>query len=223
MTQYKDKVANKRSINIGLFTYPILMAADILLYHADVVPVGDDQKQHIELARNIANVVNRKSNKEVLKIPSPFIRGIATRVMSLKNGIKKMSKSDISDASRINILDTPEVIRYKIKKSKTDSINKIFYDRSARAEVSNLINIYSGLTNISHDKIIEQYNYVGLVKFKQDLTDVIIDTMSPISSEYYKIMQDIPYIKSVLSQGAERARIIANQTLTEVKKIFGLL
>lgn len=224
MTQFKDKAGKKQdNANTGLFTYPILMAADILLYNADVVPVGDDQKQHLELTRDIAGAINRKFKQEILKIPEPLIQGTATRVMSLRDGTKKMSKSDESEASRINLTDSPETIIKKIKKSKTDSIAEIFYDQSERPEISNLINIYSGLTKITKDEIVKQYSNLGFAKFKLDLADIIIEKLAPINSEYQKVIKDISYIKNILGEGAEKARIVANKTCTRVAKEFGIL
>ncbi|CAN0600856.1 unnamed protein product, partial [Ectocarpus sp. 12 AP-2014] len=158
MTQFKDKAGEKQdNANTGLFTYPILMAADILLYNTDIVPVGADQKQHLELARDIAGAVNRRFNQEILKIPEPLIQGPATRVMSLRDGTKKMSKSDESDASRINLTDSADTIMKKIKKAKTDNIAEISYDQPERPEVSNLINIYSSITKRKKEEIVKQY------------------------------------------------------------------
>ena len=224
MTQFKDKAGKKQdNASTGLFTYPILMAADILLYNADVVPVGDDQKQHLELTRDIAGAVNRKFNKEILKMPEPLIQGVATRVMSLRDGTKKMSKSDESDAARINMTDSPDVIIKKLKKSKTDSIAEITYDQAARPEVSNLINIYSALTKESKEAIVNTYDGQGFAKFKLDLADVIIEKLDPINQEYQKIIQDKAYIKNVLSEGAAKARLTAQKTCKTVSKEFGLL
>lgn len=224
MTQFKDKAGKKQdNANTGLFTYPILMAADILLYNADVVPVGDDQKQHLELARDIAGAVNRKFNKELLSLPEPLIQGAATRVMSLRDGTKKMSKSDDSDASRINLTDSPDLIIKKLKKSKTDSIAEISYDQTARPEVANLINIYSALTKNSKQKIVSQYDGSGFAKFKLDLADIIIAKLNPINLEYQKIIKDKDYINDVLLKGAEKARTTAKTTCRTISEAFGLL
>lgn len=222
MTQFKDKAGKKQdNANTGLFTYPILMAADILLYNADVVPVGDDQKQHLELTRDIAGALNRKFNQEILKIPDPLIQGTATRVMSLRDGTKKMSKSDESDASRINLTDSADIIMKKIKKSKTDSIAEISYDQSERPEISNLINIYSSIAKISKKNIVKQYNGVGFAKFKLDLAEIIIEKLSPINNEYQKIITDKTYIKNVLDDGAAKARVTASKTCEKVSDAFG--
>ncbi|MEM6339305.1 MAG: tryptophan--tRNA ligase [Pseudomonadota bacterium] len=223
MTQFKDKAGKKQdNANTGLFTYPILMAADILLYNADVVPVGDDQKQHLELTRDIAGALNRKFNQEILKIPDPLIQGTATRVMSLRDGTKKMSKSDESDASRINLTDSADIIMKKIKKSKTDSIAEISYDQSKRPEISNLINIYSSLAKITKEDIVKQYDGVGFAKFKLDLAEIIIERLSPINNEYKKIITDKAYITNVLNDGAAKARITASKTCKKVSDAFGL-
>lgn len=224
MTQFKDKAgSNQDYANTGLFTYPVLMAADILLYNADVVPVGDDQKQHLELTRDIAGAVNRKFNQDILKIPEPLIQGVATRVMSLKDGKKKMSKSDPSDASRVNLLDDSDTIVQKIKKSKTDSQEKITYDVKERPEISNLINIYSAFTGESVNDIVAKYDGKGFAAFKSDLAGVIITCTEPITKEYSKIIQDKSYILSVLNIGKEKASIVAAATLRRVYDSFGLI
>lgn len=223
MTQFKDKAGKKQdNANTGLFTYPILMAADILLYNADVVPVGDDQKQHLELTREIAGALNRKFNQEILKIPNPLIQGAATRVMSLRDGTKKMSKSDKSDSSRINLTDPADIIMKKIKKSKTDSIAEISYDQSKRPEISNLIDMYSSLAKIAKEKIVKQYDGVGFAKFKLDLAEIIIEKLSPINNEYQKIIADKTYIKNALDDGAAKARVTASKTYKKISGAFGL-
>ncbi len=221
MTQFKDK-AGKHQDNActGLFTYPVLMAADILLYNADVVPVGDDQKQHLELTRDIAGALNRKFNKELLKIPSPLIQGPATRVMSLRDGSKKMSKSDPSDAARINLLDDSITIANKIKKSKTDSIENITYQND-RLEVTNLINIFSALSNLTVKEILINYENQGFSVFKSNLADLVIEHLKPIQAEYYKIIKDQTYIKDVLKLGAHKASIIARKTCDKINENFG--
>ncbi len=224
MTQFKDKAGgNQDNANTGLFTYPVLMAADILLYNADVVPVGDDQKQHLELTRDIAGAVNRKFNQDILKIPEPLIQGVATRVMSLRDGKKKMSKSDPSDASRVNLLDDADTIVKKIKKSKTDSQEKITYDVNERPEISNLINIYSAFSSDSIDAILTKYDSKSFSEFKSDLAEIVVAYITPISIEYSKIIKDKPYILSVLNIGKEKASIVAASTLRKVYDSFGLI
>ena len=223
MTQFKDKAGKQQdSANTGLFTYPILMAADILLYHANVVPVGEDQKQHIELVRDIASMINRKFDKEIFTIPNPLIEGSATRVMSLRDGTKKMSKSDPSDASRINLHDTPDVIVQKFKKSKTDTLVEITYDKKNRPEVTNLLNIYSALSESSIDTVVDNYRNKGFAIFKRDLADLTIDHLQPIQNEFNKIIDDKEYIKQTLNIGALKARKIASKTCSSLMTRFGL-
>lgn len=223
MTQFKDKAGKDQDhANTGLFTYPVLMAADILLYNADVVPVGDDQKQHLELTRDIAGAVNRRFGQEILTPPEPLIQGPATRVMSLRDGKKKMSKSDLSDASRINLTDTPDAILRKLRKSKTDNIAEITYDPANRPEVSNLINIFGALSNQEQKIIIEQYQGKGFAAFKTDLAELIISKLQPINNEYQRIIQDKTYIEAVLKKGADKARIIARRTCDQVADQFGI-
>lgn len=224
MTQFKDKAGkNQDNANTGLFTYPLLMAADILLYNADFVPVGDDQKQHLELTRDVAGVINRKFNAEILKVPEPLIQGVAARVMSLRDGAKKMSKSDDSDASRIHIMDDADSIRAKIRKSKTDSIAEITYDPDNRPEITNLINIYSALSKKSGEQIVDDYTGVGFAKFKEDLAEIIINEFSSARLEYLKLMHDVPFLKSIMHKGAEVARTRASNTLATVKEQFGFV
>ena len=224
MTQFKDKAGSKQdNANTGLFTYPVLMAADILLYRADVVPVGDDQKQHLELARDIAGVINRKFGRELLTVPEPLIQGAATRVMSLRDGTKKMSKSDPSDAARINMTDSADIILAKIKKSKTDNIAEITYDPLNRPEVANLINIYSALSGDTTQKIVDNYQHKGFAIFKSDLGDIVISHLKPIGEEYWRIIKDKEYINNILEAGASRARAKASKTCSEIFENFGLL
>jgi tryptophanyl-tRNA synthetase len=223
MTQFKDKAGKSQdNANTGLFSYPVLMAADILLYNADIVPVGDDQKQHLELTRDIAGVINRRFGKKLLKVPEPLIQGNSTRIMSLRDGRKKMSKSDPSEASKINLTDDLDSIVRKIKKSKTDSIEEITYDPQNRPEVANLINIFCDLSNIGTDNVIENYRDKGFAIFKSDLADLIISCLQPIQSEYKRIIQDKEYLKKSLSIGTEKAQKIARLTCNDIMKNFGL-
>ena len=224
MTQFKDKAVTKQdNANTGLFTYPILMAADILLYNADIVPVGDDQKQHLELTRDIAGALNRKFGKEILKVPQPLIQGAATRVMSLRDGTKKMSKSDSSDAARINLTDSPDLIVKKLKKSKTDNIAEIAYDPISRPEISNLINIFCALSGIKQEIIVANYQGKGFSSLKNDLAELIISKTRPINDEYQKIIKDKTYIEYTLNSGANKARIVARKTCDKVAEQFGLI
>ncbi len=224
MTQFKDKAGkNKEKAPLGLYSYPVLMAADILLYKSTHVPVGEDQKQHLELSRDIAQAFNRYYNLDFFPIPEPVITGKATRVMSLKDGLKKMSKSDPSDQSRVNLTDEPEIIRKKIQKAKTDSLpfpNKI-EDLKSRSEVSNLINIFSALSDKDPEKIITNYNDKNFSTFKKELTDLVETEISKISSEMKKLLNDLNYLDSILEKGFERANEISEKNIKELKKIIG--
>jgi len=222
MTQFKDKAgAAQENASLGLFSYPVLMTADILLYKADIVPVGDDQKQHLELARDIAAVINRKFDKEVLKVPEPLIQGSGARIMSLKDGRKKMSKSDLSDLSRINLTDNESQIYQKIKKAKTDLITDITYDRITRPEVSNLLDIYSTLSAETIEVLVNRYQQSGFACFKKDLAEIIITRLKSISIKYTDLMQNQDYLLHVLKSGADKAREQASKTVAEVKELFG--
>ena len=222
MTQFKDKAKNQDKANTGLFTYPLLMAADILLYNANIVPVGDDQKQHLELTRDIAAAFNRKYEQDVFTLPEPLIQGSATRVMSLRDGRKKMSKSDESDYSRINLLDSPDLIIQKMKKAKTDSVTEFFYDLEQRPEVANLVNIYSAFTGNSHKQVIANYQNSGLGKFKLDIAEVIIATLSTMQNEYNKLVKNKAYLLEVLAKGHQNSQAVAYKTYHRVKDVVGL-
>lgn len=224
MTQFKDKAGKTpEKACLGLFSYPVLMAADILLYQADLVPVGEDQKQHLELTRDIAGVINRKFDKEILKVPEPLIGSFAARIMSLRDGFKKMSKSDPSDNARINLNDTPDIIDLKIKKAKTDNLNYFSYDKVKRPEISNLIDIYMSLANESKEHIIEQYNDQGFAKFKNDLTEIIITELQPLHSRYLNLIGNKDHLLKILHQGAEKASDKASKTIKEVKELLGFV
>ena len=224
MTQFKDKAGKKQEeACLGLFSYPVLMAADILLYNADIVPVGEDQKQHLELTRDIAEAVNRKFNRNVFTVPTPLIQNEVKRIMSLSDGRKKMSKSEISDSSRINLNDNPEIIQNKIKRAKTDSLADFSYDPSERPEISNLINIFSFLNGTSIEAIVSNYQSAGFAKFKSDLADVVISHLSPIRESYNYHMSNQDHLLTILANGAEKAREVASKTLGEVKSAFGFI
>lgn len=223
MTQFKDKAGkNQDNASTGLLTYPVLMAADILLYNADVVPVGEDQKQHLELTRDIAGSINSRFSQNILKIPEPLIQGKTTRVKSLRDGTKKMSKSNPSDASRINLSDSKDDIISKIKKAKTDSFEHVSYEE-ARPEISNLLEIFSELSGISIDKIVLEYENSGFAKFKSDLADCLAEKISPINTEYNKLLTDKSYLIDQLKIGSERAREEAVETLLQLKEKFGFV
>jgi tryptophanyl-tRNA synthetase len=224
MTQFKDKAGkDQEKASCGLFTYPVLMAADILLYQPDFVPVGEDQKQHIELARDIAGTMNRKFGQDIFKMPEPLIKKEAARIMSLRDGTKKMSKSDPSDASRINLSDDADSISQKFKKSKTDSFAHISYDKTTRPDVSNLIEIYGALSGESHEKIVANYEGEGFAKFKGDLADLAVAKLAPINERYNQYLGDEAYLRHVLNDGASRARVFAVKTLREVKEGLGYI
>ena len=225
MTQFKDKAGkNRENVSVGLMVYPNLMAADILAYLATHVPVGDDQKQHLELSRDIAQKFNRYYQNDFFPIPEPIITGNATRVMSLRDGLKKMSKSDPSDQSRINLSDNSVEMEKKIQKAKTDShpFPKHFKGLDGRPEIKNLINIFSALNNESVDKIISNYVDKDFKIFKKDLSDLLVEKISLISSEMKKLLKNEDYLDSILKDGNLRANEMANENLTKLKNIIGL-
>ena len=226
MTQFKEKAgSNKEKASVGLYTYPILMAADILVYQATHVPVGEDQKQHLELCRDIAIKFNNDYGKDFFNIPEPIIPDISARVMSLRDGLKKMSKSDESDLSRINLTDSKEQIVQKIKKAKTDSepINEdIFNEKSKRFEAQNLISIYADLKSESNGKILSQFEGKNFSEFKKDFTDLLIEYISPISDKIDLLRKNEDYLLKILKDGQEKASNVADKTMKDVKNIIGL-
>ena len=229
MTQFKEKAGkNRENATVGLYSYPVLMAADILLYKATHVPVGDDQKQHIELARDIAssfnNMFNLDNKNNFFSLPEPQIFGPATRVMSLRDGTKKMSKSDPSDASRINLTDTKEEISSKIKKAKTDPnpLPETVDELKKRPEAFNLLNIYSSLSNQTLDKTVENFVGQGFSHFKPKLIELAVENLNPISSEMRYLLKDTKAIDKILKTGEIKARQIAEPVLQEVKSLVGL-
>ena len=226
MTQFKDKAGkNSENVSVGLFSYPTLMAADILIYLATHVPVGDDQKQHLELTRDIAQKFNNDFKTDLFPIPEPLIFGEATRVMSLRDGSKKMSKSDPSDYSRIMLTDTAENIVQKIRKAKTDPEplpeNKTGLEK--RPEAENLISIFASLKDTSVDNVINEYSGKEFSIFKKDLADLSVSKLEPITSEMNKLMNDISYIDSVLNAGKDNATSVAEPVLQKTKEIIGFL
>jgi tryptophanyl-tRNA synthetase len=219
MTQFKDKAGkDSESINLALFSYPVLMSADILLYNADYVPVGEDQKQHPELARDIAESFNSRVGKRIFTLPEPIIEGHTTRVMSLRDGSKKMSKSDSSDFARINMHDSDDLIDQKIRKAKTDSIKEIYYDPEARPDVSNLIDIHCGIIKMDPEK----FTYSSSLGFKQMLTESIISLIKPIRERYLDLLKDKHQLNLILRQGAETARQRAVKNMSRIKDSIGL-
>ena len=229
MTQFKEKAGKKKdNATVGLFNYPVLMAADILLYKATHVPVGEDQKQHLELTRDIAisfNATFKKSlNKDFFHLPEPIILGPAKRIMSLRDGKSKMSKSDISDSSRINLMDHKDQIYLKIKRAKTDQfpIPDNLDDLDDRPEALNLINIYASFSNNSVQETLQQFSGKGFSQFKESLSDLIINEISPIAKEMKHLMNNKDEIIKVLIDGSSKAKLIANEVLIDVKKIIGI-
>ena len=229
MTQFKEKAGKKKdNATVGLFSYPVLMAADILLYKATHVPVGEDQKQHLELTRDIASSFNTTFNKSLDKdffhLPEPIILGPAKRIMSLRDGKSKMSKSDISDGSRINLMDNKDQIYLKIKRAKTDQypIPDNIDDLDNRPEALNLINIYASFSNKSVKEILEQFSGKGFSQFKKSLSELIIKDISPITKEMKHLMNNKDEIIKILIDGSGKAQEIANEVLIDIKKIIGI-
>jgi tryptophanyl-tRNA synthetase len=224
MTQFKDKAGkNKETANLGLYSYPVLMAADILLYNADLVPVGEDQKQHIELARDIAMSFNGKVGQDVFTMPLPVIDDNVKRIMSLKDATKKMSKSDPSDLSRINMSDDEELINKKIRKAKTDDIEGITYDPIKRPEISNLIDIYCGITNINVDEAKMQFKNMKNSEFKDILSATLIEKICPIHEKALEILADVAYLEKIMKTGTSKAKEIAKHHFEKVKQIMGII
>ena len=225
MTQFKDKAASdKERASLGLFSYPVLQSADILIYKANLVPVGEDQRQHLELARDIASSFNRYVNADYFKLPDAMIMKEAARIMSLRDATKKMSKSDPSDLSRINLIDDADLIMQKVKKAKSDSIAEIFYDKENRPEISNLLDIYCVLTDQKIEAIVEQYQGKLCGSFKQDLADILINKLLPIGNKIKSLCEDDEgYVRQVLRDGAEKASLIANQHIKEIKELCGFI
>ncbi|MEH2325653.1 MAG: tryptophan--tRNA ligase [Nostoc sp.] len=225
MIQFKEKAVKQgENVSAGLLDYPVLMASDILLYQADKVPVGEDQKQHLELTRDIAARLNHqfgKPDQPVLKLPDPLIRKEGARVMSLADGTRKMSKSDPSELSRISLLDPPEQIQYKIKRCKTDPVRGLTFDDPARPECNNLLTLYTLLSGKTKEDVAAECQDMGWGQFKPLLTETIIESLKPIQEKYQSITEDKGYLESVLRDGGEKARAIANQTLSQVKTALG--
>ena len=225
MTQFKEKAGkDKEKASVGLYSYPILMAADILLYDATHVPVGDDQKQHLELCRNIAQKFNHEYKIEnFFKIPEPLIQKEFSRIMSLKDGQKKMSKSELSDLSRINLTDDKDQIVNKIKKAKTDTlpIPSSIEELNNRPEAKNLIGIYSNLIGVKLDESIKTFSGKNFSEFKESLSEVLIDRIFPISVEINKLMREKEYLDKILEKGSLKANQIASNKIKEIHKIVG--
>ena len=227
MTQFKEKAGkNRENASLGLYCYPTLMAADILAYHATHVPVGEDQKQHIELTRDIAMKFNNDFNTpDFFPIPEPIIEGMATRIMSLRDGTKKMSKSEASDMSRINLTDDSDSIRKKIQKAKTDpfELPSAKEELVNRPEAENLLGIYATLANQSIEKTLEQFSGSDFKKLKDALSDILISELEPINKEIKKLLDEEAYIIQILRKGSERADNISRPILEKTREIVGFL
>jgi len=234
MTQFKEKAGkNREGASIGLYTYPILMAADILAYHATHVPVGDDQRQHLELARDIASKFNSDFGNEFFPITEPVIMGVATRVMSLRDGKKKMSKSEESDYSRLNLTDNKDEIVNKIKKAKTDPMvlpdldclgeNGMFKDQilQERPETVNLLNIYSALSEEPMEKVISNFSGRQFTHFKNELSDLAVEVLIPVNDEIKKLLDNNSFMENILKKGKEKAIEISDPIINETKRIVG--
>tara|TARA_Y100000389_G_scaffold13431_1_gene11962 strand:- start:1566 stop:2564 length:999 start_codon:yes stop_codon:yes gene_type:complete len=225
MTQFKEKAGkDKEKASIGLYSYPVLMAADILLYDATHVPVGDDQKQHLELCRDIAQKFNNDFNVDnFFKVPEPLIQKEFSRIMSLKDGRKKMSKSELSDLSRINLTDSKDEISNKIKKAKTDpkpmpsDINEL----NERPEAKNLLTIYGSLTNLNLESLIKEFSGKNFSDFKNNLSQVLIDKVVPIGNEIRKLLNDKSYLDDILFEGEKKANEIASEKMKKIHEIVG--
>lgn len=220
MTQFKDKSAGKEAVSAGLLTYPPLMAADILLYSADLVPVGDDQKQHIELTRDLAERFNKKYN-DIFTIPEIHLPKVGARIMSLQEPTKKMSKSDPNQKGFISMLDEPKQIEKKIKSAVTDSDGVVKFDKENKPGVSNLMSIYSIFGNISVKDLEKKYEGKGYGVFKTDLAEVIINALQPIQDRYKELI-DSDELDNILDEGAEKAALVANKMLRKMEKAMGL-
>ncbi len=224
MTQFKDKSSKQQHINVGLFDYPVLMAADILIYDTDFVPVGEDQRQHLEITRDIANRFNEQYNKTVFKIPEPYIMKVGAKIMSLQNPTKKMSKSDSDPNSYISLLDSRDVIIKKFKKAVTDSENKIKYSED-KPGISNLITIYSAISGMDVfevEKLFEDKNYG---EFKLAVANLVADELDPIQKKYSTLIlpDHSEYLETIYSKGAEAAHNLANKKLNQVFETIGFI
>ncbi len=221
MTQFKEKAKKQeKGISVGLFTYPTLMAADILLYDANFVPVGQDQKQHLELARDIAQRVNNRYN-DIFIVPQPLIAEVGAKIQSLTDPLIKMSKSDDNDKSRINLLDDENTIKKRIKSAMTDSLGTVQYDPENRPGISNLMTIYSVIEGSSFKEIEQRYEGKGYKDFKEDLGKIVYLELKPIQERYYKLLNS-KELDDILDQGRDRATIVANQKISKFNERIGL-
>lgn len=226
MTQFKDKAGkNKETASLGLYAYPTLMAADILLYKATHVPIGDDQKQHIELTRDIAQKFNNDYDCNFFPLPEPLFASRTTRVMSLRDGSKKMSKSDISEFSRIHLSDSKDIIVQKIKKAKTDSnvLPDTMAELNSRLEARNLISIYASFANLSEQESLNLFAGKQFSQLKEKLIEIIVPQLEPIGEKLTHLLKNPDYIDEILKKGAEKASVEAEKTMKNIREIVGLL
>ncbi|MEC2344551.1 MULTISPECIES: tryptophan--tRNA ligase [Paenibacillus] len=221
MTQFKDKSAGKESVGAGLFVYPALMAADILIYNADLVPVGDDQKQHLELTRDLAGRFNHRFG-EYFTLPEPYIPEVGARIMSLDDASKKMSKSNPNPGSYIALLDTPDEIRKKISRATTDSGREVKFDPATKPEISNLITIYSQCSGLTIAEVEKRYEGQMYGPFKKDLAEAVVSVLEPLQQRYRDIRES-GELRNILRQGAERASEMAEKTLQDVQRLMGFV
>ncbi len=229
MTQFKEKAGkNRENVSVGLYVYPNLMASDILLYHSNLVPVGDDQKQHLEITRDIAQKFNNdfKNNggENFFPLPEPMILPVASRVMSLRDGLKKMSKSDSSEMTRIEISDDNDLINKKITKAKTDSLPmpSNINELEQRPELNNLINIYSSFSGTNISVVVNEFDGKKLSDFKSDLSNIIINEMEPIRDKFFELKNNKDYLNKILNEGMIKAKEKSDPVIREVKSIVGL-
>lgn len=227
MIQFKEKAKKQgENVSIGLMDYPVLQAADILLYEPDIVPVGEDQKQHLELTRDIAGRLNFQfgsEDKPILKVPEPLIRSAGARIMSLTDGTSKMSKSDPSEQSRIDLTDEPAAITKKIKRAKTDPERGLEFDNPERPECNNLLGLYQLLSNQSKEAVAAECKEMGWGQFKPLLAETAVEALRPIQEKYAELMDDRAYLQQVLDDGRDKARAVAAPTLAKVKKAMGFV
>ncbi len=224
MTQFKEKAGKKKEQAVlGLYAYPVLMAADILLYNTTHVPVGEDQTQHLELARDIAGAFNRHYDTEHFILPEAVLHNTATRVMSLRDGTKKMSKSDPSDYSRIHLTDDADTIALKLRKAKSDMHEGISYEPETRPEVANLLTLFAAATERTPLQVADEYASSSFSDFKQALADAMVAHIAPISTEINRLMQDKAALEAIMQQGATHARTLAQDTIARTKQIIGFV
>ncbi|MFZ4762803.1 MAG: tryptophan--tRNA ligase [Alphaproteobacteria bacterium] len=226
MTQFKEKAGKDREIaGLGLYAYPVLQAADILVYRASHVPVGEDQKQHLELARDIAGAFNHRFGEEFLPLPEPLIMGQATRVMSLRDGTKKMSKSDASDYAKINLTDNDNDIAQKIRKAKTDPLPlpDTLVELETRPEANNLVTIFAEINDSSKQEVLEKWAGKNFSEFKPALADALVAHLAPIRQRMNDLLTDHAHLDAIMEKGAEKARAVAGETLHGVRKLMGFL